>query len=377
MQIMQPATVSGLASALRDAAASATPITLGGAFSKNAMGGPIDAAGLTISTASLNRVIEYEPRDLTISVEAGMPYAALTTLLAEHRQMIPLDPPYAAEATVGGVVATNGSGPRRRFYGTARDSIIGMKFVTLAGEVVGSGGMVVKNVAGLDMAKIMVGSFGTLAAIAVVNFKVQPMPEAAATFLFENSALAETLARRDTILKGVLQPGAIDIVNPAAARRLGRNGWVLAVQAGGNPETIARYGRELAGFEQLSSQEAAGWWSAIREFTPSFLKDHPAGAVVRVSAALQEIRQVLEDTAVPAVVRAGNGVCYLYGESFAQAAGLLSGAGRRVIEFSSPEGKAGRDLWPTPGSDFAIMERVKVMFDPSRLLNRGRLYGRI
>ncbi len=99
--------------------------------------------------------------------------------------------------------------------------------------------------------------------------------------------------------------------------------------------------------------------------------------MVRVSATLQEIRQVLEDTAVPAVVRAGNGVCYLYGESFAQAAGLLSGAGRRVIEFSSPEGKAGRDLWPTPGSDFAIMERVKVMFDPSRLLNRGRLYGRI
>lgn len=374
---MQPATVSGLASALRDAAAAASPITLGGAFSKNAMGGSVDAAGITISTASLNRVLEYEPRDLTISVEAGMPYAALTSVLAEHRQMIPLDPPYAAQATVGGVVATNGSGPRRRFYGTARDAIIGMRFVTLAGEIVSSGGMVVKNVAGLDMAKIMIGSFGTLAAIAVVNFKVQPMPEATGTFLFEDFALAEVLARRDTILKGVLQPGAIDLVSPAAARRLGRNGWVLAVEGGGNPETVARYARELEGFEQLSGEQATAWWNAIREFTPAYLKEHPAGAVVRVSTTLQGIRQVLEDVSAPAVARAGNGVCYLHAESFSQAAGLLPGTGRRVIEFSSPDGKAGRELWPTPGSDFAIMERVKVMFDPSRLLNRGRLYGRI
>ena len=99
--------------------------------------------------------------------------------------MIPLDPPFAANATVGGVVATNGSGPRRRLYGTARDSIIGMKFITLDGDVVGSGGMVVKNVAGLDMAKVMIGSFGTLAAIAVLNFKLHSMPAATATFLFQ------------------------------------------------------------------------------------------------------------------------------------------------------------------------------------------------
>ena len=86
--------------------------------------------------------------------------------------MVPLDPPFSAGATVGGVVASNSSGPRRRLYGTARDLVIGMQFATLEGKLVQSGGMVVKNVAGLDMAKLMIGSFGTLAAIAVVNFKL-------------------------------------------------------------------------------------------------------------------------------------------------------------------------------------------------------------
>ena len=88
--------------------------------------------------------------------------------------MIPLDPPFAQDATVGGVLAANQSGPRRRGYGTARDMVIGMTFATLEGKLIQTGGMVVKNVAGLDMAKMMIGSFGTLAAIATVNFRVHP-----------------------------------------------------------------------------------------------------------------------------------------------------------------------------------------------------------
>ena len=130
----------------------------------------------------MNRILQYEPRDLTISVEAGLPWADLTSYAGGERQMIPLDPPFADRATVGGVVAANTSGPRRRLYGTVRDVVIGMKFATLEGKLVQSGGMVVKNVAGLDMAKLMIGSFGTLAAIAVVNFKLAPAPPATRTF---------------------------------------------------------------------------------------------------------------------------------------------------------------------------------------------------
>ena len=137
-----------------------------------------------INTGGLRRVLKYEPNDLTVSVEAGMPFADLQALLAKNRQMVALDPPFFAKATVGGVIATNSSGPMRRSYGTARDQVIGMKFATLAGKQVSSGGMVVKNVAGLDMGKLMIGSFGTLAVITSVNFRLHPMPEQTHTFVF-------------------------------------------------------------------------------------------------------------------------------------------------------------------------------------------------
>src|SRR5579862_3688899 len=116
--------------------------------------------------------------------------------------MIPLDGPYCAGATAGGVVAANISGARRRLYGTARDLVIGMKFATLDGKLVQSGGMVVKNVAGLDMAKLMIGSFGTLAAMAVVNFKVIPKPVEEGTVLLPLGTLAEAITARDNVLKG-------------------------------------------------------------------------------------------------------------------------------------------------------------------------------
>jgi len=177
MPLLTPGSPAELAEALATAANAKQRITLGGQFTKRLMAGPTAPADVTISTSGLTRILKYEPRDLTLSVEAGTPFAEVSRVLAANNQMIPLDPPWAETATVGGVIATNGSGPRRRLYGTARDMVIGLQFATLEGKLVQSGGMVVKNVAGLDMGKLMIGSFGTLAAIAVVNFKVAPKPE--------------------------------------------------------------------------------------------------------------------------------------------------------------------------------------------------------
>src|SRR4029077_15887594 len=128
---------------------------------------------------------------------------------------VPLDPPFAEGATVGGVISANCSGPRRRLYGTARDLVIGMQFATLEGKLAHSGGMVVKNVAGLDMAKLMIGSFGTLAAIAVVNFKLMPAPEGERSFLLPFDSIEAAMAVRNRILQSPLQPAAIDLLNPA------------------------------------------------------------------------------------------------------------------------------------------------------------------
>jgi len=382
--VLAPSTPAELAQALHDAAERKHTISLEGNASKRLMAGPREPADVEITTSGLHGVLEYEPHDLTISVEAGLPWYRFTTLLAEHRQIVPLDPPFAVTATVGGVIAANCSGPRRRLYGTARDLVIGMTFATLAGKLVQSGGMVVKNVAGLDMAKLMIGSFGTLAAIATVNFKVLPAPEKEQSFLLPYPSVADAIAIRDRILASPLQPSAIDLVNPAAARSLGGGDWLLAVRTGGIPAAMHRGEAELAhiaGRLAVETECPATFWPEVRNFTPQFLDRHPDGAVIRVSCTLKDVAAVMESFPGPALARAASGVCYGYFEqaesTVAWFARAKAGGWKAVVEFA-PEGrKRTLELWPSPEGDFEIMRRVKALFDPSNLLNRGRLYRRI
>jgi len=376
-----PENPDDLAEALSRAARHLRTISLEGNGSKRLMAGPVEPADETVTTSGLRRVLEYEPRDLTISVEAGLPWCQLTALLLQNGQMVPLDPPLAAQATVGGVVAANSNGPRRRLYGTARDMIIGMHFVTLAGKIVQSGGMVVKNVAGLDMAKLMIGSFGTLAAIAVVNFRVQPIPEIERTVLVSFADSQAAFAARNRLLASVLRPAAIDLFNPRAA---GGPAWVLAVRAGGNQAAIDRYEHELASLGDAVALEGGPheeYWRRVEEFTPRFLGAHADGAVARVSSALQDLEALMAPLAVPAVARAGSGVCYLYfDEAISAGRWLAETAGqgwKTVVEFAPEARKSQIELWPVPGADLEIMRRLKSLFDPSNLLNRGRLYHRI
>jgi glycolate oxidase FAD binding subunit len=379
-----PSNPAELLEALCDAAAGGRTIALTGNATKRLMAGPVEPAEVEISTVSMRRVIEYEPRDLTISVDAGLSWSELSRLLAENRQMVPLDPPYGDNATVGGVIAANTSGPRRRLYGTARDLVIGMQFATLQGKLAHSGGMVVKNVAGLDMAKLMIGSFGTLAAIAVVNFKLMPVPEVERSFLLPFESIAAAMAVRNRILQSPLQPAAIDLLNPAAGATVGNRAWLLALRSGGNRGAADRYEHEFAeladgvAYEDHRQQTL---WAHIENFTPKFLASHADGAVVRASCTLKGLEVVMASFEGPAVARAGSGVCYGCFEQTDAAVGWLADAVKRgwkaVIEFAPDVRRQSLELWPSPGNDFAIMQRIKNLFDPSNLLNRGRLYRRI
>ncbi|MBI5084766.1 MAG: FAD-binding oxidoreductase [Acidobacteria bacterium] len=370
-----PTTALEMASALRESAASGRSLRLEGASTKRRMAGRADASADEVVTTGLSRVIEYEPRDLTISVEAGVKYAELSRLVAGHRQMLPLDPPCAAEATVGGVIATNSSGPRRRLYGTARDMVIGMKFATVDGELLESGGMVVKNVAGLDVQKILIGSFGTLGAIASVNFRLYPMPEATRTYVQIFTSAAECAAARDEVLRGALQPAALDALNPAAAAQAGLEGFCLLVRAGGSEGVLARYGRELRGAAEFEGAREAEMWAAIENW--------PARQryVVRAGHALKALGDVLESAPAAVVSRAGTGVSYLsFGDAQQLAAWMArtQGAGwTRIVEWSPDGDETIPELWPDAGADLSLMTGMKKLFDPKGVLNRGRLYGRI
>jgi glycolate oxidase FAD binding subunit len=386
MQPVTPKTAEDFAFALRQASAKQRTVEVFGNNSKRLMGGPALPAEVTLSTAGLKRIIQYEPNDLTISVEAGMPFAELQTTLGKNKQMVALDPAYYAKATVGGVVASNSSGPMRRLFGTARDMVIGMKFATLEGKLISAGGMVVKNVAGLDIGKLLIGSFGTLAAITSVNFRLHPLPEQTHTYVFSSNDLETLLEKRDKLMMSVLRPMAMDIISPPAATRLGLKGHVLAVRAGGSPRVLARYQKELDGASRLTGQEDAALWSQVREFSGDFLRRQPNGVVLRMSTKLADVPTLLRLISGATICRAATGVAYVYLTSWLGLPPLWQAAIENgwsaVVEFAPEENRASKELWLTgrtkeTADGFEMMKKIKEMFDPNHLLNRSRLYGRI
>ena len=385
MPVQTPESAEEVCNLLRQTASVRHSVRVVGNDSKSNMAGPVEAAELSVSTSGLRRVLDYEPRDLTISVEAGYLFADLQKLLAQNGQMIALDPPFSERATVGGLVATNTSGPMRRAYGTARDLVIGMSFATLDGKYVKSGGMVVKNVAGLDMAKLMIGSFGTLAVIASVNFRIHSLPERTRTFVFTFSQLEDALEKRNQILSSNLQPVAVDLLSPSMAVRLSHKGFVLAIRAAGSANVLQRYELDLGG-EVLRDRDDAGFWKIVQEFPSDFINRQRDGVILRVSTTLTDMNQLLKLTSGSFISRAANGVTYLYFASWSGAAriwkSLKQHAWPCVVEFAPQSIREQEMLWHEPNAEaqqasFVMMKEIKHMFDPNGLLNRNRLYGRI
>ena len=385
MLSVAPSSAKDLAGGLNDAAARSQTISVIGNNSKRLMAGPLPRANVSISTARLNRVLHYEPNDLTVSVEAGLRWADLQKALASKGQMVALDPPFWEHATVGGVVASNSSGPLRRNFGTARDLVIGMQFATLDGEIVRVGGMVVKNVAGLDIGKLMIGSFGTLAVITSVNFRLHALPEETNTFLFSFPDLDHAIQKRDEMRAGVLRPLAVDLLTPAAAARVGLRGYLLAVRAGGSRKVLARYAQDLGGSNQLSGQDDQALWAQICEFPADFLSRQPGGVILRISNLIGETGKLLRLISGAAITRAASGITYAYLSSWQPVPALWQAAAEQgwtvAVEFAPDEIRSSQKLWlpgsPAADSSFVMMKKIKEMFDPGNLLNRSRLYGRI
>jgi glycolate oxidase FAD binding subunit len=367
-EILQPGTAGEMAEALRAAAAAGTPVKLGGAFTKDHWGGPLPRAARKISTSALNRVLQYEPKDLTISVEAGMPFRALQSLLAANGQMLPLDPAGDEQMTVGGALAVNSSGPLRRQFGTARDHVIGMSFATVEGKVVKTGGMVVKNVAGLDMQKLMIGSYGTLAAMTSVNFKVMPRPAGYRTLVFPGGAAAEVFEERNRLLAGVVQPVALDALNAAAAAACGlETKPALIARFSGNEAVLQRCAREMP----QARPAGEDLWNRI-----AALRNEAGRAVARLSSRLSEMAKLMDSLPGLVVARAGSGVTYAIADP-GQLSAALEGRAGAVIESAPAEAKGRLNLWPAPGDGFPVMQRLKLLFDPQATLNPGRLHGRL
>src|SRR5437016_9424452 len=215
-----PASAEEIAAVLRLAWERELVVVPAGGCTRQQAGGIPERIDVLLRTERLNQVLQYDPGDLTIGAGAGLRFAEMQRQLGEHQQWIPLDPPHAKAATIGGLLATASFGPLKQGFGSLRDFCIGIHFVLPEGKMGKGGGNVVKNVAGYDLMKLMIGSYGSLAVITRANFKVFPKPRQTRTFACSFGSLEEALQFRTRIFRSPLTPMCMEIISPHAPESL-------------------------------------------------------------------------------------------------------------------------------------------------------------
>ncbi len=358
-----------------------------------------------IETTQLMRLLEHEAPDLTCHVEAGLTLGALQAELAKKGQWLALDPPDDEQATIGGILASNASGPKRLRYGTARDMVIGLHVVQANGEIGRSGGKVVKNVAGYDLNKLYIGSLGTLGIIVDANFKLQPLPPKERTLMLTFLNAVDAMHTVTAILGSLLTPSAIELIDAGAASdmsdffglRLPTDGCTLAIDFEGTLATIDRQidetrllARKHSALlsDDLTDQDQHQFWQVVREHTRGSVTCKAAILVSQVASYLQQLNAICRHHELESAVvaHAGNGILYIelrpvdathrLVEAIAEMRlKALEARGSLVVERCPVDLKRLISVWGEPGSDFYLMQRLKLQFDPKGTLVQGRFVG--
>jgi glycolate oxidase FAD binding subunit len=378
-QVVEPADARELAATLHAASRKKQITVLRGGGTKLGWGRPPAAIDLLVSTAKLNTLLVHRHGDLTATANAGVPLAQFNRELARHGQWLPVDSAFDA-ATIGGVVATNDSGPVRHRYGTPRDLLIGVTLALTDGRIVKAGGHVVKNVAGYDLGKLVSGSFGTLGAIVDATFKLLPIPQASATLeasYGDGDVLARDVMQVST---SQLEPMAFDIMLDGGEYRLrllfASSPAAVTSQVESAQRLLSRPSSVLTG-----EQEMEVWTDQTRSPWAG------SGAVVRfgwLPAKLAEITTLMHDVqqfAGPVVmvgrVATGAGLMRIDADARIQVAvveRLRSSVwvGNVAVLRADAELKQRIDVWGPPGSASDAARALKHMFDPAGILNAGR-----
>jgi glycolate oxidase FAD binding subunit len=340
---------------------------------------------VALRTARLNQVIEYEPADLTITVEAGITMSELQRLLAEHGQFLPIDAP--SDATVGGVLAAGLSGPSAHAYGLPRDWLIGCRIALADGTLIKGGGRVVKNVAGYDMTRLAVGSLGTLGVIAEATFKLAPLPAAQEVVIASCRSLEHAIGIVLRVDECRLALGAAAVANDPMGRRHGLGGPLAALWIAGPQSAVQRSTRELrdiaaaAATNHLEGGASETLWATLIESQPN-----DGATRARASIPPSAVTAFLERCDGPAVAYVMTGAVDIElrasdAEGAAKQVDALRCAARDaggslVVTQAPSEAKQHLDVWGESDA-LPLMRRLKDEFDPGRTLNPGRFIGGI
>ena len=354
----RPETAAELAATLREAAAAGKSVIPIGGGRALGMGNPPERFDLALETGALHRLVEYQPADLTVTVEAGVQLERLNEELGQSGQLLPLDPFGGPGHTVGGVLATGWSGPLRLRYGTARDYLIGLRVALPDGSLARSGGRVVKNVSGYDMNKLHLGALGSLGVIVEASFKVFPRPLSELSLQVVVPTFMEAWAQAERALAAAMIPVALELVSE-------RGAFSVTARLAGTESGVRRIAAEL------------GWGPAPTDFWTAHAA-RGAETWARLSIRPGGLRGLLE--ALPAggewIAQPGTGVAHWFGFDAASLAPMRSAAetagGSLVILAAPPALKAAVDAWGRPPATAGLMRQIRDAFDPTRTLSPGR-----
>ena len=358
-------------------------------------------ADILLYTTRLTKTEHYDPGDLTVGVGAGCTVAHLCHDISKDGLLFAPDPPLWERATIGGLLATGITGPRRHGYGALRDYCIGVRFVTGDGRIGKGGGRVVKNVAGYDMMKLLIGSWGTLAIITGASFKLFPYPKQPRTFVACFANAAEAMAFRDKVLRSPLDPVCLELLSPQASALLtpgspAASFWTISVRGTGTDAVLARYRSELgsAVMHEMEGEKEAAFWQAVADF-PALARERDSDSLLMtVIAPLRDVRRVLDVTdevaaangfTLAAVGRVGHGNLVVslspaVGQQLTKTnyATVMGTLGEQLPQDASltvlhcpAEARSEIAMLRTP-THFASMQAVKQALDPKNILNRGR-----
>ena len=329
-----------------------TPLFIQGGGSKLFYGNP--CAGEVLDTRTLTGIVDYQPKELVLTARAGTPLTEIEAVLAQHNQMLAFEPPHFGAATLGGCVATALSGPRRPYTGAVRDYVLGVRMIDGTGQALRFGGQVIKNVAGYDVSRLMVGSLGTLGVITEISLKVLPRPVAEISLQFEMS-----------------EAQAIESMNRWAGQPLplSATSWhagLLSIRLSGAQSAVNAAHAKLGG-EVM--HDAPAFWQRLRDHSTPFFNKRPlwrlavksthaalglddAAQWIEWGGATRWLTADLPISRLHQIARDGGGHASLF-------------RGEPVIEgvFS-----------PLSPALLAVHQKLKQRFDPRGILNRGRLY---
>lgn len=395
-----PASAEEISAILRFANQHKLSVTTSGGFTNQNLGATPATIDILLRTERFNQVLHYDPGDLTIGVGAGMRVAEVQRIVGEHNLMLPLDVPRPAYATIGGSLATASAGPLKHGYGGVREYCIGVSFVTGHGRIAKAGGRVVKNVAGYDLMKLMIGSYGTLGVIVSANFKLFTAPRQTLTFLAHFGTAKDALAFRNSVQRSPVSPMCVEMISPLAHSYIGvaeQDAWTIALRAGGSDAVLGRIRHEFGGSiaQELQGDDESTFWKTVQDFSESAIGQHHNALTMYLHLQQSEIETALgsaekiardHNLLFSCIGRVGIADLTLalipitvdppsvmqYANAISAIRGALPLGAAAIVHRCPREVKDHVNVWGSPTNDVDAMRAVKQALDPNDILNRGR-----